>query len=195
MEFGIVGLGRMGGNMARRFARKGMKIAVMNRTFDVTEVLVKETGRLACVDYTSLVTALEAPRIVWLMLPYGEVTKTVLSALLPLLSSGDLIVDSSNGHYKDDRPRAVRCAQFSIKYVDAGVSGGVWGLENGYCIMFGGSDAAAGHLQPHIQALAPTSVMKLALAMHFATQGKNDYVAKLLAKMRQGSGGHAIKED
>ncbi|MDV6344616.1 phosphogluconate dehydrogenase (NAD(+)-dependent, decarboxylating) [Nitrosomonas sp. Is37] len=302
MEFGIVGLGRMGGNMARRFARQGIKIAVMNRSFDVTEALVKETGHLACVDYTSLVTALEAPRIVWLMLPAGEVTEAALSVLLPLLSSGDLIVDGSNGHYKDDRPRAVHCAQFGIEYVDAGVSGGVWGLENGYCIMFGGSDAVAGRLQPYMQALSPTPttgwlhtgpvgsghyvkmihngieygmmqafaegfalmkdksdfaldlaaiselwrhgsvvrswlldlsaeflaedqifdgiepfvadsgegrwtalaaieqgipapVMTLALAMRFATQGKNDYAARLLAKMRQGFGGHAVKEN
>src|SRR5690606_38072419 len=93
MEFGIVGLGRMGGNMARRLARQGMKIAVMNRTFDVTEALVKETGHIACVDYAALVAALEAPRILWLMLPAGEVTETALSTLLPLLSPGDLIVD------------------------------------------------------------------------------------------------------
>jgi 6-phosphogluconate dehydrogenase len=221
--------------------------------------------------------------------------------VLPLLSPGDLIVDGANAHYKDDMPHAAHCAQFGVEFVDAGVSGGVWGLENGYCIMFGGSDAAAARLQPYLQALAPTPtsgwlhtgpigsghyvkmvhngieygmmqafaegfalmqdksgfnldlaaiselwrhgsvvrswlldlsaeflaedqtlaaiqpfvtdsgegrwtalaaveqgipapVMTLALAMRFATQGKNDYAAKLLAKMRQGFGGHAVKE-
>lgn len=301
MEFGIVGLGRMGANMARRLARQGIKIAVMNRSYSVTETIVKETGHTACVDYPALIAALKAPRIVWLMLPAGEVTETALSALLPLLSPGDLLVDGANAHYKDDMPRAARCAQFNVEFVDAGVSGGVWGLENGYCIMFGGSDAAAARLQPYLQALAPTPtsgwlhtgpvgsghyvkmvhngieygmmqafaegfalmkdkpgfnldlaaiselwrhgsvvrswlldlsaeflaedqmlatiepfvadsgegrwtalaaieqgipapIMTLALAMRFATQGNNDYAAKLLAKMRQGFGGHAVKE-
>ncbi len=156
MEFGIVGLGRMGGNMARRLARQGRKIAVMNRSHDVAEALAAETGHRACPDYPAFVAALSAPRIVWLMLPSGAPTEAALDALLPLLSAGDLIVDGANGHYVDDAPRAARCAERGVDFVDAGVSGGVWGLENGYCIMFGGSDAAAARVQPYMQALAPT---------------------------------------
>ncbi|WP_292979762.1 phosphogluconate dehydrogenase (NAD(+)-dependent, decarboxylating) [Nitrosomonas sp.] len=302
MEFGMVGLGRMGGNMVRRFARYDKKIAITNRSFDVTETLARETGHIACRDYIDLIAALKKPRIVWLMLPAGEVTERAFSALLPMLSPGDLIVDGANAYYADDVQRAERCAKLGIEFADAGVSGGVWGLENGYCIMFGGSDMAAIRLGPYLEILAPTpttgwlhtgpvgsghyvkmvhngieygmmqalaegfSLMKdkpgfnldlaaiaelwrhgsvvrswlldlsadflaenqaledvapfvadsgegrwtslaaieqgvpapvisLSLMMRFATQGKNDYAAKMLAKMRQGFGGHAIKKE
>ncbi|MDF0678811.1 MAG: NADP-dependent phosphogluconate dehydrogenase, partial [Nitrosomonas sp.] len=173
MEFGMVGLGRMGGNMARRLARQSRKIAVMNRSFDVTEVLVKETGHIACRDYTELVAVLEKPRIIWLMLPAGNVTETALSTLLPLLSPGDLIVDGANAHYQDDAPRAVRCAELGIEFVDAGVSGGIWGLENGYCIMFGGSDTAAARLKPYLEVLAPTPTTGW---LHTGPVGSGHYV-------------------
>jgi 6-phosphogluconate dehydrogenase len=156
MEFGIVGLGRMGGNMARRLARQGKRIAVSNRSFEVAEALAAETGHTACRDYAALVAALDAPRIVWLMLPSGAPTEAALDALLPLLGPGDLVVDGANGHYVDDAPRAARCAEHGVDFADAGVSGGVWGLENGYCIMFGGSAAAAARLKPWMEALAPT---------------------------------------
>ena len=156
MEFGIVGLGRMGGNMARRLARQGKRIAVSNRSFEVAEALAAETGHTACRDYAALVAALDAPRIVWLMLPSGAPTEAALDALLPLLGPGDLVVDGANGHYVDDAPRAARCAEHGVDFADAGVSGGVWGLENGYCIMFGGSAVAAARLKPWMEALAPT---------------------------------------
>jgi 6-phosphogluconate dehydrogenase len=245
---------------------------------------------------------LHAPRIVWLMLPAGEATEAALTTLLPLLSPGDLVVDGANAYYKDDQRHAELLAAQQIEFADAGVSGGVWGLDNGYCIMFGGSDAAAARLKPYMEALAPTPstgwlhtgpvgsghfvkmvhngieygmmqafaegfalmknkpgfdldlgeiaelwrhgsvvrswlldlsadflaqdqalesiepfvadsgegrwtvlesveqgvptpVMSLALMMRFASQGKNDYAAKMLAKMRQGFGGHAIREE
>ena len=156
MEFGIVGLGRMGGNMARRLARKGIRIAVNNRSHDVSVAIAAETGHLACASLQDLVAALQAPRIVWLMLPAGEATETALDTLVPLLSPGDLVVDGANAYYKDDQRRAERLATQKVEFADAGVSGGVWGLENGYCIMFGGSDAAAARLKPYMEALAPT---------------------------------------
>jgi 6-phosphogluconate dehydrogenase len=156
MEFGIVGLGRMGGNMARRLARQGRRIAVTNRSFEVAEALAADTGHTACRDYAALVAALDAPRIVWLMLPAGAPTEAALDALLPLLGPGDLVVDGANGHYVDDASRAAHCAERGVDFADAGVSGGVWGLENGYCIMFGGSEAAAVRLRPWMEALAPT---------------------------------------
>jgi 6-phosphogluconate dehydrogenase len=249
-----------------------------------------------------MVAALQAPRIIWLMLPAGEATETALDTLTPLLAPGDLVVDGANAYYKDDQRHASKLATLQIEFADAGVSGGVWGLENGYCIMFGGSDASAARLKPYMEALAPTPstgwlhtgpvgsghyvkmvhngieygmmqafaegfalmkskpefdldnaaiaelwkhgsvvrswlldlsadflaqdqtlesiepyvsdsgegrwtvlesveqgiptpVMTLSLMMRFATQGKNDYAAKMLAKMRQGFGGHAIKEE
>jgi 6-phosphogluconate dehydrogenase len=302
MKFGIIGLGRMGGNMARRLARKGIKIAVNNRSHEVSEAIAAETGHIACASLPELVAALQTPRIVWLMLPAGEATETALTTLMPLLSPGDLVVDGANAYYKDDQRRAELMAAKKIEYADAGVSGGVWGLENGYCIMFGGSEATAARLKPYMEAFAPTPttgwlhtgpvgsghyvkmvhngieygmmqafaegfalmksksdfdldmsdiaelwrhgsvvrswlldlsadflakdqaldniepfvsdsgegrwtvlesvergiptpVMTLSLMMRFATQGKNDYAAKMLAKMRQGFGGHAVKED
>jgi len=301
MEFGLVGLGRMGGNMARRLGRKGIRIAVHNRNHEVSSAIAAETGHLACASLADLVASLQAPRIVWLMLPAGDATEQTLQALAPLLSPGDLVVDGANGYYKDDRRRADLLAARQVDFADAGVSGGVWGLENGYCIMFGGGDAAAARLKPYMEALAPTPatgwlhtgpvgsghfvkmvhngieygmmqafaegfalmkhkpgfdldlgaiaelwrhgsvvrswlldlsadflahdqaldaiqpfvadsgegrwtaleaveqgipapVMSLALMMRFASQGKNDYAAKMLAKMRQGFGGHALKE-
>ncbi|KAF0102546.1 MAG: 6-phosphogluconate dehydrogenase [bacterium] len=300
MEFGIVGLGRMGGNMARRLARQGHRIAIHNRSQAVSMALAAETGHLACASLADLVAALEVPRIVWLMLPAGEATRTALETLAPLLAPGDLVVDGANGHYKDDAPRAAALAAHGIDFADAGVSGGVWGLENGYCIMLGGGEEAAARLRPWLDALAPAPgrgwlhtgpvgsghyvkmvhngieygmmqafaegfalmrqkpgfdldvaaiaelwrhgsvvrswlldlsadalardadlaaieafvadsgegrwtaldaveqgipapVMSLALMMRFASQGGNDYAAKLLAMMRQGFGGHAVK--
>ena len=302
MEFGLVGLGRMGGNMARRLARKGIRLAMTNRNHAVSESIAAETGHLACATLYDLVAALQAPRIVWLMLPAGEATEGALQTLLPLLSPGDLVVDGANAYYKDDQRRAELLAAQQIDFADAGVSGGVWGLDNGYCIMFGGSDAAAARLKPYLEALAPTPtdgwlhtgpvgsghfvkmihngieygmmqafaegfalmknkpgfdldigaiaelwrhgsvvrswlldlsadflardqalqsiepfvadsgegrwtaleaveqgiatpVMSLALMMRFASQGKNDFAAKMLAKMRQGFGGHAVREE
>ncbi|MDO9220540.1 MAG: decarboxylating 6-phosphogluconate dehydrogenase [Thiobacillus sp.] len=302
MEFGIVGLGRMGGNMARRLALKGEKIALFNRSPEVTQDLAGETGHLACDSLQSLVDALATPRIVWLMLPAGDATEVALQALRPMLAPGDLVVDGGNSFYKDVQRRTAWLAERQIEFCDVGVSGGVWGLENGYCLMFGASDAAAERLKPYMEKLAPAPdrgwlhcgmvgsghfvkmvhngieygmmqalaegfalmknkpgfnldvssiaelwrhgsvvqswlldltadfltqdqsletvqpyvgdsgegrwtaleaielgipapVMTLSLMMRFSSQGNGDYGNKMLAKMRQGFGGHAIKED
>ena len=302
MEFGIIGLGRMGANMARRLGRQGAHIAVLNRTHDVALEIAEETGHLACETLQELVDALDAPRIVWLMLPAGDVTEATLQALGPILSPGDLIVDGGNSFYKDVQRRTAWLAEHQVEFCDVGVSGGIWGLEKGYCLMFGASKEAAARLKPYMQKLAPapdrgwlhcgmvgtghftkmvhngieygmmqalaegfalmkskpgfeldvaaiaelwrhssvvqswlldlsaeflaqdqtleniapyvgdsgegrwtaleaielgipTPVMSLALMMRFASQGKGDYANKILAKMRQGFGGHAVKED
>ena len=300
MKIGMVGLGRMGGNMARRLRRGGIEVVAYNRSYDVTEALAKETGATAVRELKELVAALPAPRIVWLMLPAGQATDDALAHLLDLLSPGDLVVDGANGFYKDGMRHAQLLTARGLQFVDAGVSGGIWGLDNGYCIMYGGEPAAAARIQPYIQVLAPTPdtgwhhcgpagsghftkmihngieygmmqafgegfallksktefnldiaaiaelwrhssvvrswlldltadalakdqtldniepfvpdsgegrwtalesveqgvptpVMTLALMMRFATQGKNDYPAKLIAMMRKGFGGHAVK--
>ena len=302
MEFGIVGLGRMGGNMARRLALKGEQIALFNRSQEVTQDLAEETGHLACDSLQSMVDALATPRIVWLMLPAGDATEVALQALRPMLAPGDLVVDGGNSFYKDVQRRTAWLAERQIEFCDVGVSGGVWGLENGYCLMFGASDEAAERLKPYMEKLAPAPdrgwlhcgmvgsghfvkmvhngieygmmqalaegfalmkskpgfnldmsniaelwrhgsvvqswlldltadfltqdqsletvqpyvgdsgegrwtaleaielgipapVMTLSLMMRFASQGKGDYGNKMLAKMRQGFGGHSIKEE
>jgi 6-phosphogluconate dehydrogenase len=155
MQIGIYGLGRMGANMARRLARGGAKVALLNRTFKVSEELAQEIGGLACKDEESWLDSLDAPRIAWLMLPAGEPTETAIQTLLPKLKSGDIVVNGANGYYKDAERHAGRLAEKGVLFMDAGVSGGVWGLENGYALMVGGEKQAADALEPYLKILAP----------------------------------------
>ncbi|HEX8978900.1 MAG TPA: decarboxylating 6-phosphogluconate dehydrogenase [Parasulfuritortus sp.] len=302
MEIGLYGLGRMGGNMARRLSRGGVRVLALNRSREVAERLAaEESGVVVCDSIDDLVAKLPAPRIVWLMLPAGAATDTALDALAGRLSPGDLIVDGANGFYKEAQRRAAILAEKGIAFVDVGVSGGIWGLANGYCLMAGAESEAMARVEPFLRILAPspqdgwlhagpvgaghftkmvhngieygmmqamaegfallqakdefqldlaavaelwrhssvvrswlldltadflkddqkldgiepfvsdsgegrwtvaesiergvpTPVMSLALMMRFASQGKADYTDKLLAMMRKGFGGHAVKE-
>lgn len=296
---GLIGLGRMGGNMARRLQQRGVDVIAFNRNHSVTESLAKECGLTAANSIEDLVQQLPTPRIVWLMLPAGDIVEQHIAQLKTLLAPGDILVDGGNSWFKDSLRRAEELHETGIHYVDAGVSGGVWGLANGYCIMVGGEKTAIEKLQPVLQALAPSDdtgwlhtgpvgsghftkmvhngieygmmqslaegfallkaredfdldlaavaelwrhgsvvrswlldlcgdflkqdqqldniapvvadsgegrwtaleaieqgipapVMSLALMMRFASQGKADYGDKMLAKMREGFGGHAI---
>ncbi|MBZ0092585.1 MAG: decarboxylating 6-phosphogluconate dehydrogenase [Sulfuricellaceae bacterium] len=300
-EIAMVGLGRMGGNMARRLSRGGIRVAALNRSFEVTQKLAEETGLTACRDYAHLVAQLAAPRVIWLMLPAGNATEEAMRQLLPLLGKGDVLINGANAFYKESQSQAETAAKHGVAYVDAGVSGGVWGLANGYALMVGGEKSAVARIERFIKVLAPgeekgwlhcgpvgsghfvkmihngieygmmqayaeglalmkgkeefsldlaaitemwrhgsvvrswlldlaaeflqgdqqldsiepfvsdsgegrwtaleaveqgipAPVMSLALMMRFASQGKNDYPAKLLAMMRKGFGGHAVKE-
>ena len=157
MEIGLYGLGRMGGNMARRLARGGIQVRALNRSFDVTQKLAAEESRItACRTTQEMLSSLSAPRIVWLMLPAGEATEAAISELSALLSPGDLLVDGANGFYQEAMRRSERLSGQGLNFVDVGVSGGVWGLANGYCLMAGGADADVVRLKPYLQALAPT---------------------------------------
>ena len=296
---GLIGLGRMGGNMARRLQQRGVGVIAFNRNHSVTESLAKECGLTAAESVEKLVAQLPSPRIVWLMLPAGDIVEQHIAQLKTLLAPGDILIDGGNSWFKDTLRRAEKLQETGIHYVDAGVSGGVWGLANGYCIMAGGETIAIEKLQPVLQALAPSNdtgwlhtgpvgsghftkmvhngieygmmqslaegfallkaredfdldlaavaelwrhgsvvrswlldlcgdflkqdqqldniapvvadsgegrwtaleaieqgvpapVMSLALMMRFASQGKADYGDKMLAKMREGFGGHAI---
>jgi len=298
MNVGLIGLGKMGGNMARRLRRSGIGVVGYNRNHDVTAALAAETGLAAAESLQALVSGLAAPRVVWLMLPAGEVTQQYLDRLAGMLAAGDIIVDGANSNYKDSMRRAEQLEARSLQFVDAGVSGGVWGLQNGYALMLGGPAAAVAQLEPVITALAPAQgwvhcgpsgsghfvkmihngieygmmqayaegfallrgrdnfaldlaaiaeswrhgsvvrswlldltadilaqdqildgiepfvadsgegrwtvlesveqgvpapVISLALMMRFASQGSNDYTERLLARMRQAFGGHAVK--
>ncbi|BAV33095.1 6-phosphogluconate dehydrogenase [Sulfuricaulis limicola] len=155
MELGLIGLGRMGANMARRLRKGGIGVVAWNRNADVTKDLANETGLKAANSLEDLVSRLKTPRIVWLMLPAGDVTQQHLDQLAPRLAPGDIVVDGANSYYKDSMRRGQALAAKKLHYIDAGVSGGVWGLENGYALMLGGEKAAMEHLTPIIKVLAP----------------------------------------
>ena len=302
MRIGMVGLGRMGANMTRRLAAGGISVVA----FDASEAARTAMAGVERVDTVTdlgaLVAALPAPRIVWLMLPSGAISEQTIADLAGRLAQGDLLVDGANAYYKDSMRHATELARRGIEFVDAGVSGGIWGLANGYAMMVGGSDAAFARVRPLIEVLAPARdkgwmhcgpagsghfvkmihngieygmmqayaeglsliaakkefgidiaavsemwregsvvrswlldltaaalakgtslddikpvvadsgegrwtaleavelgvpapVMSLALMMRFASQGSNDYAAKLLALMRAGFGGHAIQHE
>ena len=155
MQIGMIGLGRMGANMARRMARAGVRVTAFDAAEAARSAVAVEPGVSAVGDLDALIAALPAPRVVWVMLPAGEITETTIMAVAGHLATGDAIVDGGNANYRDSKRRAALLAERGIHFVDAGVSGGIWGLENGYSIMFGGTPAAAALVEPFIRALAP----------------------------------------
>jgi 6-phosphogluconate dehydrogenase len=150
----MVGLGRMGGNIVRRLTRNGHRCVVFDRNPAAIETLVKE-GASGGADLKGLVAQLEKPRAVWVMLPAGEITEQTVMQLGELLEPGDIIIDGGNSFYKDDVRRARALKAKGIHYVDCGTSGGVWGLERGYCMMIGGEKDVVERLDPIFDALAP----------------------------------------
>jgi 6-phosphogluconate dehydrogenase len=299
-SFAIIGLGKMGGNMARRLVQGGLRPVLFDQDAALTAALASELGCVAATSPAAAVAKLTGPRVVWLMLPSGQVTEDMVTEVSPQLQAGDVLVDGANSFYKDAIRRAASLKTRGVEFADAGVSGGVHGLANGYCLMVGGSDAALQQLRPYLAVLAPkpdtgwlhagpagaghyvkmvhngieygmmqafaegfamlaakkefdidlagvgelwrhgsvvrswlldltaqalkedatlqgikphvadsgegrwtaqeavdlgipTPVMSLALMMRFASQGQDEFGAKLLAKMRQGFGGHAVQ--
>src|ERR1700678_4217711 len=155
MQIGMIGLGKMGGNMSRRLMKAGHHCVVYARTAKTREALAKD-GATAAVSIVDLVKKLgEKPRAVWLMLPAGKVTEEMVEQLSGLLDRDDIIIDGGNSFYKDDIRNAKKLAVKGVRYVDCGTSGGVWGIERGYCMMIGGSKGAVDHLDPIFSALAP----------------------------------------
>ncbi|SAK55986.1 phosphogluconate dehydrogenase (NAD(+)-dependent, decarboxylating) [Caballeronia ptereochthonis] len=154
MQIGIVGLGRMGGNIARRLMRGGHTCVVYDHNRQTTEALASE-GATGADDLGDLVAKLAAPRVVWLMLPAGKITEDTLDDLQKILGADDVIIDGGNSFYKDDIRRAAQLREQGIHYVDVGTSGGIWGLERGYCMMIGGDEAIVRRLDPVFATLAP----------------------------------------
>ncbi len=290
----------MGANMARRWARGGVNVVAFDRSAEARDSVV-EANITPVASLAEALAQASTPRIVWLMLPSGEITEATIDTLIPMMSTGDLLVDGGNANYKDSVRRAVKVSAAGIGYADVGVSGGVWGLQNGYCVMTGASAVSYATLRPFLEVLAPSKtqgivhagavgaghyakmihngieygmmqalaegfalmeakkdfampiaeiaeawrdgsvvrswlldltaatlkkpdeiaaiapyvadsgegrwaveamldlgvpapVTALALTTRFATQGKGDYAAKLLAQMRAGFGGHAVKK-
>ncbi len=157
MKIGMIGLGKMGGNMARRLRAAGIDVVGFSRDIEEAQALAEACGLIVAESTEHLVEQLSAPRVVWLMLPAGEVTEATVDQLSGLLDKGDMIVDGANSNYKDSLRRGEALSAAGIHFVDAGVSGGVWGLENGYTLMVGGEDDALDRLRPALEALAPAA--------------------------------------
>jgi 6-phosphogluconate dehydrogenase len=154
MKLGMVGLGRMGGHMTVRLLRGGHEVVVFNRSREPIE-RAERAGAIGSSSLADLVEKLEPPRVVWLMIPAGEPTEAAIRALKGLLASGDVVVDGGNSFYRDSMRRAEDLKSAGIHFLDAGTSGGVWGLENGYCLMVGGDSRAVKHVEPAFLTLAP----------------------------------------
>ena len=160
MQIGMVGLGRMGGNMTKRLEQGGHEV----KTYD-------HGGEGTAQSLAELVEQLDAPRAVWLMIPAGDPTEQAVDELLGLLAEGDVIVDGGNSNFRDSQRRAASAAEHGIGYVDAGVSGGIWGLEVGYCLMVGGEDEAVARIRPACETLAPEDGFA-----HVGPSGSGHYV-------------------
>lgn len=154
MQLGIIGLGRMGGNIARRLMLNGHTTVVYDRNAAFVENLHQE-GAMGVADLSALVAGLEKPRAVWVMLPAGAPTEDTINVLSELLEPGDVIIDGGNTYYKDDIRRAQALSEKGLSYIDVGTSGGVWGLERGYCMMIGGDADVVKRLDPLFDSLAP----------------------------------------
>ncbi|HVY14283.1 MAG TPA: decarboxylating 6-phosphogluconate dehydrogenase [Rhodopila sp.] len=155
MQIGVVGLGRMGANISRRLMRAGHSSVVWDANPKAIEA-VGHDGATMATGLPDLVAKLGgSPKAVWVMLPHGKITEDTINALAGLMSKGDIVIDGGNTYYKDDIRRAKALAAKGLRYVDVGTSGGVWGLERGYCMMIGGETEAVKHLDPIFAALAP----------------------------------------
>ena len=159
MKIAMIGLGKMGGNMTTRLLRSGIEVVGYDRSVEVVTNLVKNEGMTAATSVPDAVSKLgdnDEKRIIWLMLPSGAPTEIQIQDLAPMLSKGDIIIDGGNSNYKDSQRRGAWLAERGIGFMDAGTSGGIWGLENGYCLMVGANTDVAKTMEPILIALAPS---------------------------------------
>lgn len=155
MKLGMIGLGRMGANMAERLVRGGHGVVGFDPKPEARQ-MIEAKGAASAASLGDLAAMLEAPRTLWLMVPAGEITDGTIAALTPLLSAGDTVIDGGNSNYKDTQRRALALSDKQIHYVDSGTSGGVWGLAEGYSMMIGGDSPVIARLKPIFETLAPT---------------------------------------
>jgi 6-phosphogluconate dehydrogenase len=169
----MIGLGKMGANMARRLRGGRVDVVGYDRDSGVTGELSKESGMLAASSIEDLVGQLDAPRGIWLMLPAGDITEQAIAQLADLLSAGDVIVDGANSNFNDSMRRSMELRARGISFIDAGVSGGIWGLQEGYALMVGGESSAVDQLRPALEVLAPAPDRGW---MHCGPAGSGHYV-------------------
>jgi 6-phosphogluconate dehydrogenase len=170
MQIAIIGLGRMGGNMVKRLLGGGHKVVAYDRDPAAVERLVKE-GATGASSLADIVSKLDAPRAVWVMVPAGGPTESTIVELSKLMSANDIIIDGGNSNFKDSKRRSAELAQKKLRFLDAGTSGGIWGLEVGYCLMVGGDKSAYDHILPALETLAPKDGLG-----YFGTAGAGHYV-------------------
>lgn len=154
MELGMIGLGKMGANMTNRLLKGGHQMVVYNRTFSAVKKAEKD-GAVGSTSLEDLVDKMTAPRAIWIMVPAGDPTETVVNSLVSLLSSGDIVIDGGNSNYKDSMRRAKALDEQGMYFIDVGTSGGIWGLAEGYSMMIGGDASAVERLRPIFETLAP----------------------------------------
>ncbi len=157
MKIALIGLGKMGANMARRLCRGGIEVVGFNRSREIIEELTREEGMTPANSLADAVKQLPSPRVVWLMLPSGAPTENTLQELIPMLDKGDIVVEGGNSNYHDSQRRGEMLAEHGIGYVDSGTSGGVWGLKEGYCLMVGGEKEHVNAVEPVLKTLAPAA--------------------------------------
>jgi len=189
MQIAMIGLGRMGGNMVRRLLRGGHQCVVFDRNPEAVAELAKE-GAVGASSLADVVAKLEKPRTVWLMLPAGEITEGTVGALAGHLEAGDAVIDGGNSYYKDDVRRAGELAGKGIHYLDAGTSGGIWGIDRGYCLMVGGPRDTVERLDPIWKTLAPGQG---AIAPSPGREGKQSTAALGYLHCGPAGAGHFVK--
>ncbi len=170
MKIGMIGLGRMGANMVKRLMNDGHSVVAYNRSPEAV-IEIESIGAQGAYSISELVGKLQARRVVWMMVPSGDATEQTLQTLLNLLSAGDIIIDGGNSNFRDSMRRAKLAHAQGIKFIDAGTSGGVWGLANGYCLMVGGSDESVQYCEPIFKTLAPVDGY-----LHTGTVGSGHFV-------------------
>lgn len=171
MQIALIGLGRMGANMARRWARGGVRVVAFDQSAEA-RAAVAEANIEAVASLATALASGVGSRVVWLMLPSGDITEATIAAVLPQLRAGDLLVDGGNANYKDTLRRAELAKAAGVDYADVGVSGGVWGLDNGYCVMAGASPESYARLRPFLEVLAPSATQGI---VHAGTVGAGHY--------------------
>jgi 6-phosphogluconate dehydrogenase len=155
MKLAMIGLGKMGGNMATRLLRNNIEVVGFDFNADTVSTLANKEGLIPATSVKEAVSKLEGQKIVWIMLPSGDITENQIKDLIPMLSKGDIIIDGGNSNYKDSQRRGEMLAEHGIGFMDSGTSGGVWGLDNGYCLMVGATKEVADAVTPILKALAP----------------------------------------
>jgi 6-phosphogluconate dehydrogenase len=153
----MIGLGKMGGNMVRRLCRGGIEVVGFDRDTAVVGQIQGEVGMEPAESMADAVSKLSSPKIVWLMLPCGVPTEQAIDELIPMLDKGDIVIDGGNSNYHETQKHGQQFAEYGIEFIDAGTSGGIWGVDNGYCMMVGGNDNAVSQLQPALEVLAPAA--------------------------------------